>query len=47
MTNGIAIAILALILALFVADHLWLQWQLPLLAARGADGLIEYLSFWR
>lgn len=47
MTNAIAIALLVLILGLFAADQMWLQWQLPLMAARMADGLIEYLSFWR
>lgn len=47
MSNTIAIAVLVVILGLFVADHLWLRWQTPLMAARMADGLIEYLSFWR
>ena len=47
MTNTIAIALLVLILGLFVADHLWLEWQLPLMAARMVDGLVEYLIFWR
>lgn len=47
MTNTIAIALLVLILALFAADQLWLQWQLPLMAARMVDGFIEHVSFWR
>ncbi|WP_207099636.1 hypothetical protein [Paracoccus shandongensis] len=47
MTNTIAIALLVLILGLFAADQLWLQWQLPLMAARTVDSLVEYLIFWR
>ena len=47
MTNTIAIAILVMIGALFVADQLLFQWALPVNAARAVDGLIEYLSFWR
>ncbi|WP_295043888.1 hypothetical protein [uncultured Paracoccus sp.] len=47
MTNPIAIALLILILGLFAADQLWLHWDLPVLAGRSMDGLIEYLVFWR
>lgn len=47
MTNAIAVALLVVIVGLFVADHLWLQWQLPLMAAQMADGFVDYLSFWR
>lgn len=47
MTNAIATALLILVLGLFVADHLWLHRDLPLLAARSMDDLIEHLSFWR
>ena len=47
MTNSIAIALLVLVLALFAADQLWMDWDLPLLAARWMDGFIEHVSFWR
>ncbi|SNR56096.1 hypothetical protein [Paracoccus sediminis] len=47
MTNTLTIALLVVILGLFAADQIWLQWQIPLLAARMVDGLVEYLSFWR
>ena len=47
MTNSIAIAILVLIGVLFAADQIWLQWDLPLLAARSIDDFIDHLSFWR
>lgn len=47
MTNAIAILIVLAVLSLIVADHLWLQWQVPLAMARTLDGFIEYLSFWR
>lgn len=47
MTNSIAIALLLLILGFFLADQLWLHWDLPLLVARSMDAFIEHVSFWR
>lgn len=47
MTNTIAIAILVMIGALFVADQLFFQWALPMNAARLIDGVIGHLGFWR
>lgn len=47
MTNSIAIALLLLILALFLADQLWLQGDLPVLFARMMDDFIDHVSFWR
>lgn len=47
MTNTIAIALVIVILALFLVDQVWLQWHVPLTAARLVDGLIEHLSIWR
>ncbi|WP_265501041.1 hypothetical protein [Paracoccus beibuensis] len=47
MTNQIAIALLLLIGAVFLADQLWLGGSLPLVAAKGVDQFIEYLAFWR
>lgn len=47
MTNQIAIALLLLIVAVFAVDQIWLSGDLPLIAAKGMDQLIEYVSFWR
>ncbi|WP_168217456.1 hypothetical protein [Paracoccus liaowanqingii] len=47
MTNKIAIALLLLIAATFVADQIWLGGTLPLVAAKTLAQFIEYLSFWR
>lgn len=47
MTNSIAIALVLLIAAIFTADLLALDLDLPLLIARELNALIEYLSFWR
>lgn len=47
MTNPIAIALILVIAAIFVADQLWLHLGLPLLVGKKLDAFIEYLSFWR
>ncbi len=47
MTNRIAIALAALIVALLLADRLWLHLDLPVLAGRMLVESVEYLSFWR
>ena len=47
MNNTIAVILMIGVLGLIALDQLWLQWQLPVLAARMMDGLIETLSFWR
>lgn len=47
MTNQIAIILLALIVAIFVADYFWLQLDLPVLVGKQIAAFIEYLSFWR
>ena len=47
MTNGLAIALALVIVALLVADALWLDWNLPVLAGRHLVDLTEYLAFWR
>jgi hypothetical protein len=47
MTNQIAIALLLLFAAFLVADHFWLQLDVPMFLARELDRFIEYLSFWR
>lgn len=47
MTNQIAIALFALIVAIFAADHYWLHLGLPVLVGKQINTFIEYLSFWR
>ncbi|MCF3973894.1 hypothetical protein [Paracoccus salsus] len=47
MTNRIAIALAILIVALLVADGLWLHLDIPVRGGKVLDGAIEYLSFWR
>lgn len=47
MTNTVALVLVLAVLGLIIADHLWLQWQVPLAMARMMDGFIEFLSFWR
>lgn len=47
MTNKITIALLLLIAVAFGVDHIWLNGDLPLAAAKTVDTFIEYLSFWR
>ena len=47
MTTSNVITIFVLILLIFVADALWLHWNLPLLIGREFVGFVEYLSFWR
>ncbi|MDP5307807.1 hypothetical protein [Paracoccus spongiarum] len=47
MTNRIAIALALVIAAALVADRLWLHLDLPVLAGRRLNAVIETLSFWR
>lgn len=47
MTNGIALALATLIVALFVLDATVMHWDLPLLIGRLLLHLIEWVSFWR
>lgn len=47
MTNRIAIALAAIILAVFLIDAVALGGTLPLALGRKVAGLIEYLAFWR
>ena len=47
MTNKIAFTLAVLIAALFLVDHFLLHLGLPLMLARGMDGFIEYIIFWR
>lgn len=47
MNNQTAIFLALLIAGIFLADSIWLHWQLPLFLGRRFTELIEYLSFWR
>ena len=47
MTNRIAFALLALILAFFLADYFWLNLGAPVFLGRKFLDFIEYLAFWR
>ena len=47
MTNKLAIILFALIVTLFIVDRTVIHLNLPLIAAKGLDNFIEYVSFWR
>ncbi len=47
MTNRIALVLGLMILALFIADAIFLHWNLPVVMGKKIAELIEYLSFWR
>jgi hypothetical protein len=47
MTNKIALVLLALIAAFFLADYLWLDLGAPVFLGRRFLDFIEYLAFWR
>ncbi len=47
MTNRIAFVLLALIVAFFVVDYLWLGLGAPVFLGRKFIEFIEFLAFWR
>ncbi|WBU52553.1 hypothetical protein [Paracoccus sp. SCSIO 75233] len=47
MTTANVITIFLLIVALLIADALWLHWNLPVEVGRRFVALVEYVSFWR
>ena len=47
MTNRIAIALVLLVAAFFLADHFLLHLDAGLFLARQFLLLVEYLAFWR
>ncbi|MDI3335944.1 hypothetical protein QKW60_05970 [Defluviimonas aestuarii] len=47
MTNRIAFVLLALIVAFFVVDYLWLDLGAPVFLGRKFIAFIEFLAFWR
>jgi hypothetical protein len=47
VTTPVALGLALALVALLVADHLWLGWELPVFLGRQLVRLIEYLAFWR
>lgn len=47
MTNQIAIALAAVVIAIFAADIMFFGGTMPLFLGKHFVALIEYLSFWR
>jgi hypothetical protein len=47
MTNTIALWLGAIIIALFIADAVWLEWGLPILIMKQLTILIDWLAVWR
>ncbi len=47
MTNRISIVLGLMIAALFLADHFWLHWDLPVFLGRKVSDLLDYIAFWR
>ncbi len=47
MTNRIAIALVLMVAAFFLADHFFLHLGAALFLARQFAELVEYLAFWR
>ena len=47
MTTRISIVLAVMIIALFVADHYLLHWDLPVFLGRKFSNLLDYVAFWR
>ena len=47
LDNRTAFWIAVLIIALLIADHFYLHWQLPTVVGRMVADLSEWLAFWR
>jgi hypothetical protein len=47
MTNRIAIALLVMVVAFFLADHFFLHLGAAFFLARQFALFVEYLAFWR
>ena len=47
MTNGIALTLVLMVAALFLADAFFLHWNLPVFLGKQMAAMIEFLSFWR
>jgi len=47
MTNYVAFWIMAIIIAVFVADHFYFEWGLPLILGHAMFATLNYAAFWR
>ncbi len=47
MDNKTAFFLALAIIAVFVADHFYLGWDLPLILGRLIASLSEWIAFWR
>ena len=47
MTQTVALWIAGVIIALLLADQLWLGWDIPLVVGRQLVVLVEWMAFWR
>jgi len=47
MTNHVAFRLIAIIIAVFVADYLYFEWNLPLILGVAMFHTIQWLAFWR
>ena len=47
MTQTVALWIAGVIIALLLADQLWLDWGIPLAVGRQLVVLVEWMAFWR
>lgn len=46
MNNQVAITIAVLIIGIFALDYFWLHMDLPVLAGKMFDRLVDYVTFW-
>jgi len=47
MTNKLALIFGAFIIAIFLADHFYFEWGLPIILGKKLTQLTEYIAFWR
>ncbi len=47
MTNKLAIIFAAILIAIFLADHFYFEWNLPVMLGKKLTILTEYMAFWR
>ncbi|SDE18304.1 hypothetical protein SAMN05421538_104251 [Paracoccus isoporae] len=47
MTTSNVFTIFLAVVLLFVADAIWLHWNLPVEIGKRFVAFVEYLSFWR
>lgn len=47
MTNKLAIIFAIIIIAIFLADQFYFDWNLPVMLGKKLARLTEYIAFWR